>query len=242
MAALQELRRHKPAVLYLPNIDEWFSILSDTAKITLIQSLEISLPSHAIFLATSNLSNNELSSDIQEIFVSKNSTNRSIISGNLVVDCLLPNKVEIELFFAPILREITSPTQKLKEIVTVPKVLELAIVEEIIELPEHDEISKLTDLTDADFQTQRRFRHELRGVNDCFRKDRVYKDFARPVNLELYPTYPSFVSNPLNLLDLYTRINDGHYLAPQDYLDDIELIHANAIAFCGHDSEVVGKV
>lgn len=117
----------------------------------------------------------------------------------------------------------------------------MAIVEELSGLPSNEEAEKLTSRTDQDDQTLRRFRHELRGVNDCLRKDRVYKDFARPVNLEQYPDYLTIIQTPINLQDIYVKINNGEYYAPQDYIDDFELIYSNAVLYCGERSDVVQK-
>lgn len=93
VAAIQELRRHKPAVLYLPDIDEWFETISDAARIALLQSIENNLPSHVLFLATSFKPFAELHNDIKELFCPNNTGLNSLFSGKSVIECTRPTQV-----------------------------------------------------------------------------------------------------------------------------------------------------
>lgn len=92
IAAIHELRRHKPAALYLPNIDEWFDTLSESVRMTLLQLIENSIPSHVLFLASTFKPFCELSDDIKELFSTKN-TGHWYLSGKCVIKCERPDKV-----------------------------------------------------------------------------------------------------------------------------------------------------
>lgn len=66
-----EVRRHKPSVIYIPNIDAWYATLTGTVALITFQTMLKSIPptDPVLLLATAECEKNELSSDmIRELF------------------------------------------------------------------------------------------------------------------------------------------------------------------------------
>lgn len=66
-----EVRRHKPSVIYIPNIDAWYAMLQGTLAYTTFQTMLRSIPptDPVLLLATAECQKDELPSDlIRDLF------------------------------------------------------------------------------------------------------------------------------------------------------------------------------
>jgi SpoVK/Ycf46/Vps4 family AAA+-type ATPase len=65
----QEIKRHSPAVLYIPNIDAWWEVLSDTAKTLFLLLISEGRAEHqVVLLATSQVKSSLLSKEVMSLF------------------------------------------------------------------------------------------------------------------------------------------------------------------------------
>ena len=66
MGLFTEVRRHKPSVIYIPNIDAWYATLAGTMAFVTFQTMLRSIPptDPVLVLATAECDNEELSNNL----------------------------------------------------------------------------------------------------------------------------------------------------------------------------------
>ncbi len=84
-------------MLYLPDIDEWFETISESAKVSLVQAVENNLPSHVLFFATTLKPFSDLPEYIQDMFTRNNTNIGSPSSGKITINCDHPSVVLVIL-------------------------------------------------------------------------------------------------------------------------------------------------
>jgi hypothetical protein len=231
-----ELKRHKPSVLYLPDISEWWASVSNPFQLALLKFITHYMPPHCFLLATAN---ENLPDEIQGLF-----TNDwpSILNVRSVLNIQEFPTEKRCLFFNILLAEIKQPTKTMEcDPIITPETIPTAI-QEILSPETTKCLEELTELSPQEEQVLRKLRHELRGVIDELRKDRTYKDFIRPVSTDRMPDYYDIVTNPMTLSMMYLKINSELYWTPRDFLADIDLILQNARLYNGDESEITEKV
>ena len=65
--------------------------------------------------------------------------------------------------------------------------------------------------------------------------------FRRDVDTNLYPTYLNVVSQPMSLQRIQAKIDANQYLEEQQFIDDLQLIVNNSIAFNGINSPITAN-
>lgn len=86
-----EVRRHKPSVVFIPQIDRWYATLGDgalTALTTMLQSLPPTDP--ILLLATTDLEANELDKALVRDLFSYSRKNRAAIARPSTVSIVTP--------------------------------------------------------------------------------------------------------------------------------------------------------
>lgn len=82
-----EVRRHKPSVIYIPNIDAWHATLSGTVALITFQTMLRSIqPTDPVLLfATANCERSEINGDLFRDFFGYSQKNRLEITRPLAV-------------------------------------------------------------------------------------------------------------------------------------------------------------
>lgn len=82
-----EVRRHKPSVIYIPNIDAWYATLQDSVALVTFQTMLKSIqPTDPILLfATADCERSELSPNLFRDFFGFSQKNRMEIARPLAV-------------------------------------------------------------------------------------------------------------------------------------------------------------
>ena len=77
-----EVRRHKPSVIYIPNIDAWYSVLADSLALTTFRTMLKSIPptDPVLLLATADCEKPDLHSGLHRDFFGFSRKNRMEIS------------------------------------------------------------------------------------------------------------------------------------------------------------------
>eukprot|EP01018_Ginkgo_biloba_P034610 Gb_05160 [translate_table: standard] len=75
----------------------------------------------------------------------------------------------------------------------------------------------------------------LRDICNRLLYEKRFSIFHYPVMDEDAPDYHSIVQNPMDVATLLQRVDSGHYLTCSAFLQDVELIPANAKAYNGDD-------
>ena len=70
------------------------------------------------------------------------------------------------------------------------------------------------------------------------KKIKVSQLFKDPVDLVLYPAYSSFVTNPMDLSTMESKLKEGRYNNVGEFMQDLDLIIDNCVAFNGKDHAV----
>ena len=83
-------------------------------------------------------------------------------------------------------------------------------------------------LREKDDHCLRELRICLRAVLEQLRKEKRYTPFWRPVDPEETPDYYEVIRNPIDLETIRAKVDAADYLNLQAFLDDVDLIRANA--------------
>jgi hypothetical protein len=95
-----EIKRHSPAVVYLPNIDEWWQSLTESMR-AVFQGILRNLhhQNQVIIVATAEAPAFELADDLKTIFLSRSFVDDTSSSmdmfGRKVMDLVPPTKVTL---------------------------------------------------------------------------------------------------------------------------------------------------
>ncbi|CAK9297301.1 unnamed protein product [Gordionus sp. m RMFG-2023] len=248
----REAQRLAPSVIYLPRMNEWWSILSETTK-TAFTTLVNGLPTNSpiLLMATSDFEYESLPETIKEFFDDP--------SHVYHVSC--PDKVERKDFFSCLLKERFSDlkSQYLKRLMY-PSLGDVPNVDQNCHLRGRDsdimtttknrktssmtansfgpttDIRKLTpreliDVRESEENTLRELRIFLRDVLSQLTRDRKFQSFAKPVNPREVPDYYVIVKSPMDLSEMRHKIDSGSYPTPSHFLSDIELVCRNALEY-----------
>ncbi len=81
---MRELRRVTPSILFLPRLDSWWEVTSETFQVTLFSSLSSLLPSTPLLiLATAECPWEELPAKLKEVFADVGSQTFSVLPPSL---------------------------------------------------------------------------------------------------------------------------------------------------------------
>ncbi|KAI5968127.1 YTA7 [Candida theae] len=208
--AFIEARRHQPAIILIPNIDVWYSILPDSSKATL-SSLLRGLRSNEkiLLLGFSETPLYHLDDRIKYLFGLENSSNNVVLQN--------PTKSARKEFFSTVWKTILmKPYEFVNDLQNRPKrkLKQLKIVETVSNLSDQEFIKrKQKEQEYNDTKLKNTLKIKLASLMDLFKVR--YKRFKKPIvdeNLLYHLFDPSVLENPLNNYQvLYTRSGDpGH--------------------------------
>ncbi|GJQ79234.1 hypothetical protein Trydic_g5478 [Trypoxylus dichotomus] len=215
-----EVRRNVPSVLYIPSIDQWWSLISDTVKMIFLSQLsQLDPNSPILLLATANAVYSNLPPQIQGVFSQyRNETYElntpteeeryNFFKPLLIDSCLkLPRSQRFRPKTPPMLPRAPTP---------VPEPLSEEQKQKIFETEEH---------------TLRELRIFLREICKKLANNRLFYMFTKPVDTEEVPDYPTIIKQPMDLETMMTKVDFHQYECAKDFLNDIELIVQNALEY-----------
>ncbi|KAI4468299.1 aaa domain-containing [Holotrichia oblita] len=215
-----EVRRNVPSVLYIPAIDEWWSLISDTVKVIFLSQLsQLDPNSPILLLATANDIYSNLPQEIQNVFSSYR---------NEIYELTTPTEEQRRNFFRPLLtdsclKQPRSPRFRPKTPPSLPRAptpapapLSEAQKQKVFETEEH---------------TLRELRIFLREICKKLANNRLFYMFTKPVDTEEVPDYPTIIKQPMDLETMMTKVDFHQYECAKDFLNDIELIVQNALEY-----------
>ncbi|KAH9508111.1 ATPase AAA domain-containing protein 2B [Bulinus truncatus] len=216
-----EARRKCPSIIYLPYINQWWDVMADTLKatlLTLIHDLNPSLP--LLLLATSEQPYEDLDSVLQELF------NHS--SGE-IIEMDDPNKEERRIYFRDLLLDqaCKPPPQNRKAALKMLEVLPKAAPLKPSELTKQE----LEQLVEKEELTLMELRIFLRDVLNKLGSDKKFSIFAKPVNIENAPDYYEIIEHPMDLSTMMGKIDLHEYGTVKAFMNDIDLICSNALEY-----------
>ncbi|ORX84434.1 AAA-domain-containing protein [Anaeromyces robustus] len=248
ISSFQELSRHSPVAIYIPNIDLWWDSVSDLIKNVFLMNLEDFESKYPIFfLATCNKEAKDIPT-ILKLFNLIPNINLYNIGLKRVYEVVRPNKNEIKEFFKNIINEIKKeppvnyipvkskitnniiglePKRNNTDQNKIKKILPKAppppprefTKDELERIHEHDEYV-LAEL-----------RRELRTMTKELRKDKELKVFCYPVDLSEAEDYLECIEHPMDFSKIDEKIDNREYNTPKEWYDDIELIVNNAMTY-----------
>ncbi|KAJ7543313.1 hypothetical protein O6H91_09G032800 [Diphasiastrum complanatum] len=227
-----EARRSTPAILYLPQLHLWWETAHDqlrTVLLMLLADLPSDLP--VLLLGTATIARSEIDREALSIF------------GHHIFEMKPPTESERADFLSHVVQMIVTAYDS--ERINKPKQKPL-----LPELPKVPKVEK--GPSDAELQAQaeaeehaiRRLRMCLRDVCNRLLYEKRFSIFHYPVIEEDAPDYRSIVKNPMDVATLLQRVDNGQYLTRAAFLQDVELIPANAKVYHGddyHGARIVSK-
>ncbi|ORX44975.1 AAA-domain-containing protein [Piromyces finnis] len=248
ISSFQELSRHSPVAIYIPNIDIWWNSVSDLIKNIFLMNLEDFESKYPVFfLATCN----QRAKDIPEILKLFNLIpNMDLYNLGIkrVYEITKPSMNEIKDFFKNIIDEIKEKP-KVKYIPIKSKITnkiiglkspktEIFIKKENKVLPKapppppreftKDELDKIHE---HDEYVLAELRRELRTMTKELRKDKELKVFCYPVDLSEAEDYLECIEQPMDFSKIDEKIDNREYNTPKEWYEDIELIVNNAMTY-----------
>ncbi|XP_039055447.1 ATPase family AAA domain-containing protein At1g05910-like isoform X2 [Hibiscus syriacus] len=219
-----EARRATPSILYIPQFNLWWDNAHEQLRavlLTLLEELPSDLP--ILLLGTSTVSLAEFDGNPYSVF-----PQRSVYQVDK------PSTADRTLFFDRLIEAVMSVlleavTRKPQESVSLP---ELPKVPKVATGPK---VSELKAKVEAEQHALRRLRMCLRDVCNRILYDKRFSAFHYPVTDEDAPNYHSVIQNPMDIATLLQRVDSGQYLTCSSFLQDVDLVVANAKAYNGDD-------
>ncbi|KAK8498084.1 hypothetical protein V6N13_121416 [Hibiscus sabdariffa] len=219
-----EARRATPSILYIPQFNLWWDNAHEQLRavlLTLLEELPSDLP--ILLLGTSSVSLAEFDGNPYSIFpqlsvyqVDKPSTE----DRNLFFDRLIESAMSV------LLEAVTKNPQ---ESVSLPE------LHKVPKMASGPKVSEMKAKVEAEQHALRRLRMCLRDVCNRILYDKRFSVFHYPVTDEDAPNYHSIIQNPMDIATLLQRVDSGQYLTCSSFLQDVDLVVANAKAYNGDD-------
>lgn len=217
---LDECMRRAPTILYMPAIDSIWEHASDATKAILSDKIQmITKSSPVLVLATANTMYEELDDRLQSLFPAH-------------LRCVLPMtnhpmKQSREDFFKPLFQVLAlKPPQnkpKTRKVEVLPRAPtpppRIYTAEELAKFESQEE-EKLVEL-----------RVFLREIAHHLCKQRTFRMFAKPVDLDEVKDYLDVIKQPMDLETMIGKIDLNRYTTAKEFLQDIDLICANALEY-----------
>lgn len=235
-----EARRHKPSIIFIPNIDIWFHAVSDSSKATLSGLLRsVSSNERILLLGLSEAPYDDLDPDLKYLFG---------LSDANHVDLEKADHSQRARFFESLWIALR---MKPSEYLDSRKKRKLEKLEKIIPEKKNVEVS-LKTFEKADMKLKNTLKIKLSGLMDLF-KNR-YRKFRKPViddsllihlfepsdpNISFHPyskdgdmiienaTQRRYFNMDLDIVE--ERLWNGFYSEPKQFLRDIEMIYLDAV-------------
>ncbi|XP_005108941.1 ATPase family AAA domain-containing protein 2 isoform X4 [Aplysia californica] len=216
-----EAKRKCPSIVYLPYINQWWEVMAETLRatlLTLIHNLDPTLP--LLLLATSEQPYHTLDPMLQSMF--------NKYSGE-VVTMSNPNSEERKVFFQDLVMRQASrpPPQKKQAAQRMLEVLPKAVANKPRELNKEE----LKQLMEKEELTLMELRIFLRDVLNKLGGDKKFSIFAKPVDIDDAPDYYEVIEQPMDLSTMMSKIDLHEYGTVSAFMKDIDLVCSNALEY-----------
>ncbi|XP_057664166.1 ATPase family AAA domain-containing protein 2-like isoform X2 [Diorhabda carinulata] len=215
-----EAKRNVPSIIYIPNIDKWWCLVSETVRAIFksqLTSLDPNVP--ILLLATADSLYENLPTEIQNLFS---------YYRKEVLELKPPSVESRRQFFKPLIVDGSlKPVKKARELPRTPPPLPRAPTPP--PLPLNEEQSK--KLHDEEEHTLRELRIFLRDMCKKLANNKLFFMFTKPVDTEEVPDYTNIIKQPMDLETMMTKVDFHRYECASDFLNDIELICRNALEY-----------
>ncbi|KAI9166696.1 Tat-binding-like protein 7 [Paramyrothecium foliicola] len=253
-----EVRRHKPSVIYLPNVNAWYATLKDTAALITFQTMLNSIPptDPVLLLATAECEKSDLSNELFRMFFGFSRKNRMEIPR--------PQRKNRTEYFSTTLEYVRMKPAEFPDLENRKKrVLEELPVAPSIE-PKPPTKAEVKALQKKDHQLLNGLKIQLQPIMDQI--NRRYKKFRQPVIPQAQIDYLFAESDPnyvrpdlaegevrpfeivkdkhgndvlrdtttgkcyynLETTTIEERLSNGFYARPKDFLFDIKALARDA--------------
>ncbi|KAG5890643.1 hypothetical protein JTB14_034932 [Gonioctena quinquepunctata] len=215
-----EARKNIPSIVYIPSIDKWWALVTDTVRAIFksqLTQLDPNIP--ILFLATADTLYYKLPTEIQMIFSHYRKE---------VIEVKPPNSEIRKLFYGPLLIDGSlKPARKSRDKAKTPPPLPRAPTPPPAPLNE-EQIKKLHETEE---HTLRELRIFLRDMCKKLANNKLFYMFTKPVDTEEVPDYTTIIQQPMDLETMMTKVDFHQYECAKDFLNDIELICRNALEY-----------
>ncbi|XP_076098505.1 ATPase family AAA domain-containing protein 2-like isoform X2 [Mytilus galloprovincialis] len=217
----REARRTAPSIIYMPDIEQLWSVLTETLRATFMMMLnELDPTAPILLLATSECHYSMLGEQLTHIFDSNFSQ---------VIKMAYPSEAERREFFTDILlnQAVQPPSQRKQAAKRFLEILPKAAPPE----PRKYSARELEKIYEQEETTLRELRLFLRDVLNKLGRDRKFHLFAKPVDTEDAPDYYEIIKHPMDLGTMMSKIDLHRYQTAKSFLDDISRICLNALEY-----------
>ncbi|XP_050294665.1 ATPase family AAA domain-containing protein 2-like isoform X2 [Anthonomus grandis grandis] len=215
-----EAKRSVPSIIYIPTIDGWWDMVSDTVRaifLTQVQEIDFNIP--ILFLATANVLYDDLPDQLQEVF----SPHRKEI-----LEIRPPNAETRRLFFKGLLIDTSlKPPRQQRERPKTPPPLPRAPTPPPAPLSEE----QAQKIYETEEHTLRELRIFLRDMCKKLANNKLFFMFTKPVDTEEVPDYTEIIKQPMDLETMMMKVDFHRYECAKDFLSDIDLICQNALEY-----------
>lgn len=217
----REAKRTAPSIIYLPHVNQWWHVIGETVKRTVITLLHDLDPySPVLLLATSEELYTDLDYSLQDLF--------DEFCGEVVVMRNSSFSERREFFKDLLLNQATKPPPQRK--------LAAQRVLEVLPKAPPPEPRKLTDvelrkLQEHEESTLTELRLFLRDTLNKLGRDRKFFIFTKPVDIEDVPDYYDIIKKPMDLSTMMSKIDLHQYQSVKEFMEDIDQICLNALEY-----------
>lgn len=215
-----EAKRNVPSIIYIPNIDLLWRLLSDTTlAIFVAQLIQLDPNSPILILATADSLYEDIPDQITNLF----SRYR-----NEVYEIQVPDEDRRRNFFKPLIVDACLKPPKIpRDNMQSPPPLPRAPTPEPDALSE----SEAKKMYEKEESTMVELRIFLRDMCKKLASNRLFYMFTKPVDTKEVPDYTTIIKHPMDLETMMTKVDLHQYECAKDFLEDIELICHNALEY-----------
>lgn len=215
-----EAKRNVPSIIYIPSLDKWWDLVSETTRTILLSQISQIDPNIPIlFLATADSLFDELPVEIKRIFSSYREE---------VLELQPSDSKKLYNFFKPLIIDAClKPTRGERKRPTTPPPLPRAPTPPPTPMTE-DQARKMYETEE---HTLRELRIFLRDMCKKLANNKLFFMFTKPVDTEEVPDYTEIIKQPMDLETMMTKVDFHRYECAKDFLTDIELICQNALEY-----------
>ncbi|GMR48802.1 hypothetical protein PMAYCL1PPCAC_18997, partial [Pristionchus mayeri] len=215
-----------PAILLLPNIDQWYAVVPPSVSHMLATALEnLTGFTSLLLLATCEGTLEEAGGTTPPL--------KGLFRMVNAFEVPLPSEEERRAYMEYITKPALVPPKKFDpSAYPAPPVATNAEV-----APRKLSDREITELKKVYEGQEREFRIFLRDILARLMRDRRFHIFNNPVDIEDAQDYYEIIRRPMCMSDMMAKIDRRDYVDPQQFVDDINLIMSNALEYNPPDTE-----
>ncbi|PXF45293.1 ATPase family AAA domain-containing protein 2 [Gracilariopsis chorda] len=221
ISAFREAARSVPSILYLPHLHMWWETASESLRTTLVIALK-DIPSDLplLVLATAERRLESLPQEVTELF------------GD-VVELSAPSEQHRTALFEPIIREVMAKPRRTERAAKIRKRRRATEVLAKAPPPPPRELSGEEKLQKLQMEDRyiRALRMEMRGFVERLLRDRRFKAFWNPVDVNSAPDYYEIIKEPMDISKIAAFVDMGRYPTVLAMVRDFNVMVQNAIQY-----------